>query len=193
MLLTNDALGAIAHGEVDLVFRRWTRPTVRTGGTLRTRIGMLDIVMVDRVSMRSITADDARRAGYPTRTALVDDLQRRPDGDVYRIEVAIGGEDPLVALRSNPDLDTEAFTHLHRRLERLDASSPTGPWTRRYLRLIEAHPHVRAEDLATSIGLDKPAFKSSVRKLKALGLTISHSPGYEISPRGRAFLAQDRT
>ena len=25
-------------------------------------------------------------------------------------------------------------------------------------------------------------------KLKALGLTISHSPGYEISPRGRAYL-----
>ena len=28
------------------------------------------------------------------------------------------------------------------------------------------------------------------RKLKALGLTISHSPGYELSPRGRALLAR---
>jgi hypothetical protein len=125
--------------------------------------------------------------------ALVDDLRRRPDGDVHRIEVAIGGEDPLVALRSSPDLDTEAFTHLRRRLERPDASSPTGPWTRRYLRLIEAGPHVRTEVLAMSIGLDEPASKSDVRKLKALGLTIGRSPGCEISPRGRAFLAQDRT
>jgi len=62
MLLTNDSLEAIARGEVDLVYRRWTRPTVRTGGTLRTRLGMLDIITVDRVSMRSITAADARRA-----------------------------------------------------------------------------------------------------------------------------------
>ena len=28
-----------------------------------------------------------------------------------------------------------------------------------------------------------------MRKLKALGLTISHSPGYELSPRGRALRA----
>jgi hypothetical protein len=27
-----------------------------------------------------------------------------------------------------------------------------------------------------------------VRKLKELGLTISHSPGYEVSPRGQAVL-----
>jgi ribosomal protein S19E (S16A) len=32
-----------------------------------------------------------------------------------------------------------------------------------------------------------------VRKLKALGLTISHEVGYEISPRGRAFLDREAT
>jgi hypothetical protein len=39
------------------------------------------------------------------------------------------------------------------------------------------------------VGIDKPTFKNDVRKLKTLGLTISHSPGYELSPRGRAVLA----
>jgi hypothetical protein len=193
MLLTNDSLEAIARGEVDLVYRRWTRPTVRTGGTLRTRLGMLDIIAVDRVSMRSITAADARRAGYTTRVDLVRDLRRRPEGDVYRIELRTGGEDPLIALRSNPELDAEALSAIRTRLDRLDAASPTGSWTRRYLDLVESNPHVRAEDLAATIGVDKPAFKAKVRKLKALGLTISHSPGYEISSRGRAFLARDRT
>jgi hypothetical protein len=43
--------------------------------------------------------------------------------------------------------------------------------------------------LADGIGLDKPAFKNNVRKLKGLGLTISHSPGYELSPRALALLA----
>ena len=31
-------------------------------------------------------------------------------------------------------------------------------------------------------------FKADVRKLKALGLTISFSPGYRLSPRGEAYL-----
>lgn len=56
------------------------------------------------------------------------------------------------------------------------------------LRLVADRPHVRAPDLAASLGRDTPSFKDDVRKLKALGLTISHSPGYELSPRGRALL-----
>ena len=56
------------------------------------------------------------------------------------------------------------------------------------LGLLAANPRVRAQDLADSVGRDKASFKTDVRKLKALGLTISHSPGYELSPRGRALL-----
>jgi hypothetical protein len=42
--------------------------------------------------------------------------------------------------------------------------------------------------LAASVGRDTLPFKDDVRKLKSLGLTISHSPGYELSPRGQALL-----
>ena len=45
-----------------------------------------------------------------------------------------------------------------------------------------------ALEVAEGLGLDKPTFKNNVRKLKTLGLTISHSPGYEVSPRGQAYL-----
>ena len=68
------------------------------------------------------------------------------------------------------------------------ASAPTGSWTRQTMRLIADRPHVRAPDLAASVGRDTAPFKNDVRKLKALGLTISHSPGYELSPRGHALL-----
>jgi DNA-binding MarR family transcriptional regulator len=111
---------------------------------------------------------------------------------VYRIEVRPGGPDPLVALRSDDDLDEGAVAAIRQRLDRLDAMSPTGPWTHRYLAIIGDHPHVRAQDLAEGLGLDKPTFKGKVRKLKALGLTISHSPGYELSPRALAYLASGR-
>ncbi len=74
-------------------------------------------------------------------------------------------------------------------MARLDKASKRGPWTIDVLRLIESHPQVRAQDLAESIGIEKDVLKNDVRKLKALGLTISFSPGYELSPRALAYLA----
>lgn len=190
MLIKRDVLDRIVSGDIDLVFRRWKRPTVRTGGTLRTAIGMLEIVSVDRTSKRRITADDARRAGYATRSDLVSALDRRTTGDIYRIQVRPGGTDPLIILRSDAHLTPTDIDAITARLDAMDHRSATGPWTSTYLALIGDHPHVRAEDLADAIGLEKPTFKANVRKLKALGLTISHSPGYELSPRGIAYLAQ---
>lgn len=189
MLIKRAVLDRIASGDIDLVFRRWRRPTVRSGGTLRTAVGMLDIIAVDRVPLRAITVSDAHRAGYETRTALMRALDGR-SGDTYRIRVRAGGTDPLLALRAQDHLTTEDVAEIRSRLDAMDARSER-PWTRRYLDLLGDHPHVRAEDLAGSIGIDKPTFKAKVRKLKALGLTISHSPGYELSPRGWAYLDGD--
>ena len=47
---------------------------------------------------------------------------------------------------------------------------------------------VRAADLAASLGRDTAPFKLDVRKLKALGLTISLEVGYRLSARGEAVL-----
>jgi Mn-dependent DtxR family transcriptional regulator len=42
--------------------------------------------------------------------------------------------------------------------------------------------------LAAKAGVEKEWLKINVRKLKNLGLTISHQSGYELSPRGQEFL-----
>ncbi len=47
---------------------------------------------------------------------------------------------------------------------------------------------MRAGDLAASFGRETALFKLDVRKLKALGLTLSLTVGYELSPRGQAYL-----
>ena len=188
MLLKQVTLDRIRTGEIDVVYRRWRKPTVKTGGTLRTAIGMLEIRSVDRVALRSITAHEAGRAGYSTRAALVAELARR-DGDVYRIEVGRGGVDPLVVLREDDDLSDADVEELLLKLERLDARAERGPWTRTYLELIAAQPSVRAADLAASIDEERDVLKTEVRKLKRLGLTISESPGYRLSPRGRRLLS----
>lgn len=191
MLLRRAVLDRVVTGEVDLAFRRWTRPTVKTGGSLRTAAGLLQIVKVEPVPIESITEDDARRAGLRLEE-LLRFLRQKKDGDVYRVELGSIGPDPRVRLREDDDLSEEDLAGLRARLDRLDAASRRGPWTRQFLRLLEGRPHVRAQDLAESLGLERDVFKNDVRKLKGLGLTISHSPGYELSPRGRAFLSRDR-
>ena len=52
-----------------------------------------------------------------------------------------------------------------------------GPWTERVLRLIGEREAVRAGDLADELGMERLAFKTDVRKLKALGLTESLGTG----------------
>lgn len=194
MLIKRAVLERIAAGEIDIAFRRWKRPTVAAGGSLRTSVGMLAIDAVDRTSLSAITRADAERAGFDTKAALLRELSART-GDLYRIELRPGGEDPLLTLRAHIDLTTDDVQDLRNRLDRLDRASPRGPWTQLTLELLAENPHVRAEDLAVGLGLDKPTFKNDVRKLKRLGLTISHSPGYELSPRGHAYLecARDET
>lgn len=189
MLLRRATLDRIARGDVDLVFRRWARPTVKSGGSLRTALGLLAIEEVVPVDVEEITAEDARRAGLELDDLLAF-LNQKEEGQVYRVELAGIGADPRVALREDDDLDEGAVAEISRRLDGLDARSKRGPWTRETLALIRDRPHVRAQDLADGLGLEKDVFKDDVRKLKRLGLTISHSPGYELSPRGRAFLSR---
>ena len=187
MLLRREVLRAIEDGTVDLVFRRWKRPTVRTGGSLRTAAGLLQIEKVEEVDRDDITEEEARRAGMEL-TELLGFLDDKDEGQVYRVELGSIGPDPRVALRDHDDLSDSDVADLAARLERLDRASKRRSWTMEFLELLDDNPHVRAQDLADQIGLEKSVFKNDVRKLKALGLTISHSPGYELSPRGRAFL-----
>jgi hypothetical protein len=119
---------------------------------------------------------------------VIAELTAKPEGDCYRVRLRYAGDDPRLALRADDRLSDRDLAQLTAKLDRLDRAAPGGPWTRATLRLIAERPHVRAPDLAASVGRDTAPFKNDVRKLKALGLTISHSPGYELSPRGQALL-----
>ena len=59
------------------------------------------------------------------------------------------------------------------------------------LGLIATRPAVRAGDLAASVVRDVAPSKLDVRKLKALGLTISLEVGYRLSPLGPALPRPD--
>ena len=62
-----------------------------------------------------------------------------------------------------------------------------GPWTFAVLETIVNRPATRAAELAAAFGRDLQPFKTDVRKLKNLGLTLSLERGYRLSPRGEAY------
>ena len=179
----------IADGSVTLAFRRWVRPSVKAGGTLKIAAGLLAIDSVQVVGLSAISEEDAGRAGFGSRAGLQRELDKRPEGEIYRVEFHLAGADPRIALRERAELSDEDLAALRRRLERLDAASKSGPWTLATLRLVEEHPARRAGDLAPLLGMELQPFKLNVRKLKNLGLTESLGTGYHISPRGAALLA----
>jgi hypothetical protein len=185
MLFRLETLRGIEAGEVTLAFRRWRHPTVRAGGTLRTRAGVLAIDSVEPVKEAAITNAEARRAGAADRAELIARL--RPGGTLYRIEFRLAGPDPRIALRERADLDDEERAAIDARLARFDAASRHGPWTARVLDLIAERPATRAPELAAELGRETAPFKADVRKLKELGLTESLERGYRLSPRGRAY------
>jgi hypothetical protein len=188
MLLRSDVLEGIAQGSITLAFRRWVRPSVRAGGTLLTARGQLQIGAVERIAPEEISEADAARAGYATRELLLAELQRRDAGELYRIELGTLRPDPRAQLRASAATEPEEIARLLARVRRLDTASRAGPWVRRTLELIAAHPALRAARLCELAGRDLLAFKLDVRKLKGLGLTQSLEVGYRISPRGQALL-----
>ncbi len=188
MLISRATAEGIADGSVTVAFRRWDRPRVRPGGTQRTGAGVIRFDSVEEVDPATLTEDDATRAGVRSLADLLRLLDRRAGAHVYRMRVGPAGEDPRIALREQVELSDGGRRALDVQLDRWDAARAAGPWTRQVLRLIAEQPGVRAPDLAAGLGRETLPFKRDVRKLKELGLTRSLEVGYEISPRGRAYL-----
>jgi hypothetical protein len=173
MLFRPTDLSRIAAGEITLAFRRWQKPRVKVGSTLKTPVGVLEVTAVDVVE--EISAEEARAAGFASPDEIYAVL--KPRGPIHRVALHLAGPDPRIALREMPPDD-----ELVSRLERM------GPWTFEYLQAIADRPAVRAADLAESFGRERLDFKRDVRRLKELGLTESLEIGYRLSPRGEAVL-----
>ena len=186
MLLKRQVLEGITEGRITVAFRRWKRPTVKAGGSLRTVIGVLAIESVEIVDEKKITKQDAKRAGYESRQELLAELNARNEGKLYRIALYHAGADPRHELRERGQLSKDELDDVKTRLARMDARSSSGSWTTTTLKLIAKNPSKRSAELADSVGMETKRFKTNVRKLKELGLTESLKIGYRLSPRGEA-------
>jgi hypothetical protein len=180
----------LQSGAITLTFRRWQKPHVKPGGRYRCHpIGVLEVDAIDRVTIADIRERDAIAAGFGTREELIAYLAELGPVDevteVYRVALHHGGDGDRVELALDAALGPEDVTAITAKLARLDRA---GRWTARTLALIRRHPRVAASRLAAKLDRETLPFKVDVRKLKKLGLTQSFEVGYELSPRGVAYL-----
>jgi hypothetical protein len=186
MLFRQAQWPGLTDGSITVAFRRWRRPTVRAGGTLKSPGGLLQIDEVSVIEPEGITDADAVAAGFGSAAQVRDELEAmRQGGDLYRVRFRRLGDDPRIALREQEGLDEAELADLRRRLGRL-------AWAMPVLEAIEARPATVSTVLAAELGLERQPFKLRVRRLKELGLTESLKIGYRLSPRGQALLQRMR-
>ncbi|MEX0786693.1 MAG: hypothetical protein WD939_08660 [Dehalococcoidia bacterium] len=194
MLFESKQLPAIIEGRVTRTYRLWQRPQVRVGRRYRLhQEGALEIDAMDIVKVRSISNRDARLSGFDDKAALVAKLAERgqvnDSTEVYRIDFHyVPLQDKRVSVAQASSMSEREVQQLSERLARMDETSKHGLWTHETLALIERRPRSPAAQLAERVGRETQSFEADVRKLKELGLTISHEVGYELSPRGQAYL-----
>ena len=165
LAVTQDAHAGVADGSITVTYRAWKRPQVKVGGQYRVGAATVEVTALSVVARREVPADFDRWLGDADAVWRV---------DFHRVE-------PV----AKAALSNEEIT---KRLDRLDAASTHGPWTRTTLALIRDHPGLVSTRLAELVDRERFAFKADVRKLKALGLTESLEVGYRLSPLGEAFV-----
>jgi len=198
MLLPARVAQGVRQGSITLAYRRWEQPRVRVGGTQLTSAGIVRFDHVEEVTeLAAITDEDARAAGFTDADALrrmltATPVQRGPRGGkggdhVFRVRLSWVGEDPRVELRTTVP-DAGELADVTAAVARLDAGKRSGPWTRQILEWIRDNPGVISTELAALLGREVAPMKADIRRLKALGLTESLRIGYQLSPRGAAYL-----
>jgi hypothetical protein len=185
MLIKDEVVEKIRTGKVTVLFRRWSRPGAKAGGTQMTQGGVVGVDSVEVVTESDITDADALASGYTDAADLITHLNYRED-PIYRIGVRWIGEDPRIAMREG--VEDSDIAEIIAKLEKMDRTSKRGAWTQSYLEVIRDMPATYSGLLANYLGISQADFKPWVRKLKALGLTESLEVGYRLSPRGEKVL-----
>jgi len=189
MLFKEIHLSGIKSGKITLAFRRWQKASVKAGSLIYTSIGRVEIGKIEAVSEHDISDKDAQHAGFPDKEQLLKSLNRGGSaGTIFRVAVSYHSADPRIELRGQAALPEQEFADLERKLAKLDRFSKQGDWTRSVLFAIKENPHLHAIGIAKLTGFEKEWLKLNIRKLKNLGLTISHPVGYELSPLGNAYI-----
>lgn len=188
MLIKREILDAIKSGNITLQFRRWSRASVKSGGTLKTVVGILNIGAITELSEDQVELADVKRAGFEDIADFKRWLDTMKPGYLCKIELSYGGEDPMIAYRNQSELSVAEISEIETKLAALEKRAPS-PWTRDHLTLIGENAGATPQELAEKTGFELAKFKTQLSKLKALGLVVIESKTAALSPRAIAYLS----
>ncbi|NNF22819.1 MAG: hypothetical protein HKN67_12815 [Saprospiraceae bacterium] len=180
-------LQGIKNGEIYVLFRKWKTPRVKSGSVIHSPVGQLKIIDIKCIGENEITRSLIADSGLEL-SEILNEIKDVNDKTLYLVRLEYHGEDPRISLRNQTNLSKEEIGLIISKLENLDKRSSKGPWTKHVLDVIQSNPKQKAALLADLLKVDKKWFKTNVRKLKNLGLTISHGTGYSLSPRGKVLI-----
>lgn len=192
MLFKEIHLQGIQSRKITLAFRKWKKASVKEGSLLHTSVGLIEINKIEPVNENHITEQDALNAGFADKTQLLKSFTHNSLGTIFKISVSYHSADPRINLREQAKLTVQEFADIKKKLERLDQHSKQGHWTEKVLLAIKDNPNLHAIGIAKLTGFEKEWLKLNIRKLKNLGLTISHTVGYEISTLGNVYLKKQQ-
>lgn len=176
----------IAAGEITCSVRIWRAPRVKVGGRYRVGAGAIEVTAIREPAIDDITPALARRSGFAGVVELLKVAKHGAGERVFLVDFRwLGARPPPSPAEVDEAVADERIVRLQRMDDRADA-----PWTLAVLRWIDRHPGTRAADLAAALDRDKATLKRDVRKLKALGLTVSLETGYSLSALGSAVVGR---
>jgi hypothetical protein len=191
MLFKSSLHAPIVRGEVTCTVRIWLRPRVRVGGRYRLSAGCVEVCSIQEIGFEALTPALARRCGFASLVEMLKIAKHGAGERVFLIDFRYHAEPVASASKSDTVPDAARLAELLAKLEAMDRRVGT-PWTHATLQAIAASPGERAANLAARLGRARDDFKQDVRKLKALGLTVSLEVGYRLSQCGASVLAGAR-
>lgn len=172
----------IRRGDITTTVRIWQKLRVKPGGRYALGPGAIVVDRIHEVGLDDITSAIARRCGFLSLVDLLKTAKHGAGERIFLIDFHYVDAPPKSAVKQHR-LDATELAHMLERLAAMDARAAR-PWTFDALRAIADRPGTRAGDLAAALGRERLQFKQDVRKLKALGLTLSLETGYRLSERG---------
>jgi hypothetical protein len=183
MLFQSRFHDGIRRGDITCTIRIWQRPHVRVGGRYQLGTGSIQVDRIQEMEFDGLTPALARRSGFGSVVELLKVAKHGAGERIFLIDFHFIDAPAKPPQRIGGRLDADSINALVAKLDAMDGRA-TQPWTRATLREIGEHPGLRAADLAATLGRERLELKRDIRKLKALGLTISLEVGYRLSERG---------
>src|SRR5213083_123559 len=130
MLFQKAQVEGLESGRISCTIRNWSRPQVKVGGIYRPWGVALEVTSIERMPFGDVPPTLLDEADHPALDHLVD------DDLVYVIHFVHRPNAPKPAdLGADDQLTEDDVADLDRRLAKMDANSPVGPWTGSTLRI----------------------------------------------------------